>query len=97
MLKNQNIFAKLWSHYKGLGSESIPQESEAALAVDLLASLPPSLVSLFDSDAWKGGPLLVMRSPQSKATAAEVAINSVWIRPIVARFPSKVRVKSFSK
>ena len=66
-----------------------PLSLKAELAASILSNLPSSLLQLFESEQWKGGPLLVMASTTARPSMQEVATNHVWLRPMVAFSPSK--------
>lgn len=64
------------------------------LATALRVSLPFSVLSVFEDDSYKGGPLLNLpKSGLVKApTANEISLNYVWLLPIVQAWPSKARL-----
>ena len=57
-------------------------------------TLPPTLITLFQDEDYKGGGILAL--PSSKGiktpTAAEISLNYVFLLPIVKMYPTKDRV-----
>ena len=65
-------------------------EDVASCANELRAGLPASLMEYILSPDFKGSDLVNLENQLSRPSSAEVALNAVWIRPFVRRYPDRV-------
>ena len=63
--------------------------SQAELAIVMKSCLPPSLLAMVDDGTWPGSCLMVVGDPDGKPSAAEVAQNHCFLKPLVMKYPSK--------
>ena len=67
------------------------QASQVALATDMKANLPLTVLEVIASQNWTGGALLRLKDQISRPSAKELAGNAMWLLPVVRHFPSKAR------
>ena len=63
--------------------------SQAELAIVMKSCLPPSLLAMIDDGTWPGSGLMVLGNPDGKPSAAEVAQNHCFLKPLVMTYPTK--------
>lgn len=51
--------------------------------------LPPSLLSMIDDGTWSGDGLMIVSSNVARPTAAELAQNHCFLKPLVMGSPRK--------
>ena len=62
---------------------------QANQATQMMACLPPTLIQMIDDGTWPGEGCMVLSSPISRPTAAEIAQNHCFLKPFVVTFPTK--------
>jgi len=72
------------------GRVSWTEQDVAELAIVMKSCLPPSLLAMVDDGTWPGSCLMVVGDPDGKPSAAEVAQNHCFLKPLVMKYPSKV-------
>lgn len=51
--------------------------------------LPPTLLSMIDEGSWPGDGLMILSSNVARPTAAELAQNHCFLKPLVMESPRK--------
>lgn len=63
--------------------------SKDTVAREMVHGLPFKLVQLVQGDEFKGGKLINLKSDLAKPCAHDLALNYVWLLPIVKASPQK--------
>lgn len=58
-------------------------ETEARQAFTMLKHLPPTLIEMIDNGTWAGDGCMIMVNGISRPTAAEIAQNYCFLKPLV--------------
>ena len=62
---------------------------QASQAMRMMSCLPPTLIQMIDGGTWPGEGCMVLSSPISRPTAAEIAQNHCFLKPFVMTYPTK--------
>ena len=65
--------------------------SQAQQAIVMKSCLPSSLLSMVDEGTWPGDGLFVLADANSRPSAAEVAQNYCFLKPVVMKNPMKAQ------
>lgn len=83
------------SQAAGAGKVSWTEEDVNRVATGIMENLPMTVHQLLENGEWKGGRIVYLDSALQRASAADVAANYHYLKPIIAFSPDRVTFLRF--
>lgn len=88
---------RLVSQAAGAGKVSWTEEDVNRVATGIMENLPMTVHQMLENGEWKGGKIVYLDSALQRASAADVAANYHYLKPIIAFSPDRVTFLRFYK